>query len=235
LTKWQFLSIALSSKLLPKVYSSLKINWCFILFHRGDSSQKARDLHVLQQLRTELLHDVSATSFDLLMDIRHASIVNQGLDLLLECRHLVDPNAFVQCLDSVVSQYSKAEALDAESRLLLSRCRILSRLARLYIHLKAMQSLPPDYDAVVNASHVSLQVNATATVTKSSFLNRLQNRQCISFLPRMLQPFSDWTGTKYRGRFNGALHQLYTRLLLSRRSRYIPFSALSSYQLATAV
>jgi hypothetical protein len=158
LTKWQFLSIALSSKLPPKVYSSLKNN-PISFFHRGDSSQKARDLHVLQQLRTELLHDASATSFDLLMDIRHASIVNQGLDLLLECRHLVDPNAFVKCLDSVVSQYSKAEALDAESRLLLSRCRILSRLAGLYIHLKAMQSLPPDYDAVVNASHVSLQVH----------------------------------------------------------------------------
>ncbi len=130
----------------------------FFFFIGGDSSQKARDLHVLQQLRTELLHDANPASFNLLLDIRHASVVNQGLDLLLECRHLVDPDAFVKCLDSVVNQYSKAEALDAESRLLLSRCRLLSRLSRLYIHLKAMQSQPPDYEAVVNASSVSLKV-----------------------------------------------------------------------------
>jgi hypothetical protein len=122
----------------------------------------------LQQLRTDLLHDASSTSLDLLMDIRHASIVNQGLDLLLECRRLIDPNAFVKCLDSFVSQYSKAEALDAESRLLLSRCRILSRLARLFIHLKEMQSLPPDYDTVVNASHVSLQVHQLLLNSKCS-------------------------------------------------------------------
>ena len=98
------------------------------------------------------------------MDIRLASKVNQGLNFLLECRHLVDPDGFVQCLDSIVSKYGKALALDAESRLLLSWCRILSRLERLYIHLKVMQSLPPDYDTVVNASHVSLQVISCSSV-----------------------------------------------------------------------
>lgn len=144
-----------------------KLEEVVVPFHcalKGDSSQKARDLHVLQQLRNELLHGVSTTTFDLLMDIRHASIVSQGLDLLLECRHPVDPHAFVKCLDSIVShkQYSKADSIDAESRLLLSRIRLLSRLARLYIHLKSMQSQPPDYDTVISASNVSLQDVANA-------------------------------------------------------------------------
>lgn len=131
---------------------------------RGDSSQKARDLHVLQQLRTQLIHGANTPTFDLLLDIRHASVVSQGLDLILECRHLIDPDALVKCLDSVVNQYTKAEALDAESRLLLSRCRLLSRLSRLYIHLKEMQSKPPDYDAVINASSVSLQVGIEMSI-----------------------------------------------------------------------
>ena len=123
---------------------------------RGDSSHKARDLHILQQLRTQLLHD--ANVFDLLLDIRHASVMSQGLDLLLQCNHSISADAFVKFLDSVICQYNKAEALDAESRLLLSRCCLLSRLARLYIHLKGMQDCPPDYDTVVSASSVSLEV-----------------------------------------------------------------------------
>lgn len=124
---------------------------------RGDSSQKARDLHLIQQLRTALMKEsVTPSTLAILMDIRHASVVNKGLDLVLECRHLTDPDALVQCLDRVVEQYAKADALDAESRLLLSRCQQLSRLAHFYIYLMSMiGNQPPNDD---NPSGISLQV-----------------------------------------------------------------------------
>ena len=127
------------------------------IFIRGDSSQKARDLHLLQQLRNELQRKEGPVNLGAILEIRYAGIVNQALDLLLDSRHL-NPDAFVECVESIVAHYTKAKALDAESRLLLSRSRLLSRLVRLYIHLKDMQSRPPDYDTVTNSSTISYQV-----------------------------------------------------------------------------
>lgn len=115
-------------------------------------------MHVLQQLRSQLLHDDYGAVFSSLLDIRHASVVGQGLDMMLEYRHPVDPDAFVQCLDSLVTHYSKAGALDAESRLLLSRCRLLARLARVYVHIKEMQSQPPDYETAIKTGDISVEV-----------------------------------------------------------------------------
>ena len=124
---------------------------------RGDSSQKARDMHVLQQLRNALQQKEVVVDFGSLLEMRYVSSVNQGLDLLLECRKL-NANEFLDCIDSIIEQYGRADALDAESRLLLSRSRLLSRLVRLYIHLKDMQSRPPDYDTATKSSAVSLEV-----------------------------------------------------------------------------
>jgi len=126
---------------------------------RGDSSQKARDLHVLEKFRQQL-NTANEANFELLLDIKHASVVSQGFDMVMEYGLQIDPNEFIKCLESVVDQYIKAEALNAESRLLLSRCRLLSRLIRVYVLLKDIQSQPPDYDtATTNASSVSVQVS----------------------------------------------------------------------------
>lgn len=136
-----------------------KIEEVLVPFHcalKGDSSQKARDLHVLQQLRNALQQKEAVMDFGSLLEMRYASSVNQGLDLLLDCRKL-DAKEFLNCVDSIVEQYGRADALDAESRLLLSRSRLLSRLVRLYIHLKDMQSRPPDYDTATNSAAVSLE------------------------------------------------------------------------------
>lgn len=114
-------------------------------------------MHVLQQLRNALQQKEVAVDFGSLLEMRYASSVNQGLDLLLDCRKL-DAKEFIDCVDSIVEQYGRADALDAESRLLLSRSRLLSRLVRLYIHLKDMLSQPPDYDTVTSSSAVSVQV-----------------------------------------------------------------------------
>jgi len=92
------------------------------------------------------------------LEIRHASVINQGFDFLLEGPNAINPDAFFKCLESIVKDYSQAEALDAESRLLLSRCRFLSRLSKVYIHLNNMQSHPPDYETVTEASHISNEV-----------------------------------------------------------------------------
>jgi len=116
-------------------------------------------LHVLEKFRHQL-NTANEANFELLLEIKHASVVSQGFDMLTEHRLSIDPNQFIKCLESIVEQYIKAEALNAESRLLLSRCRLLSRLIRVYVLLKDIQSQPPDYDtATTNASSVSVQVS----------------------------------------------------------------------------
>ena len=129
----------------------------FRVLCRGDSSQKARDLHILQQLRAELNRNDSTPDLNLLMEIRHAGVVSQGLDLLLESRAL-NAEAFADCLSSLVDHYVQAEALDAESRLLLSRSRLLSQLLNVYVHLKLVRSRPPDYDTATNAASMTDEV-----------------------------------------------------------------------------
>ena len=94
---------------------------------------------------------------NLLMEIRHAGVVSQGLDLLLESRAL-NAEAFADCLSSLVDHYVQAEALDAESRLLLSRSRLLSQLLNVYVHLKMVRSRPPDYDTATNAASMTDEV-----------------------------------------------------------------------------
>ena len=94
---------------------------------------------------------------NLLMEIRHAGVVSQGLDLLLESRAL-NAEAFADCLSSLVDHYVQAEALDAESRLLLSRSRLLSQLLNVYVHLKLVRSRPPDYDTATNAASMTNEV-----------------------------------------------------------------------------
>ena len=94
---------------------------------------------------------------NLLMEIRHAGVVSQGLDLLLESRAL-NAEAFADCLSSLVDHYVQAEALDAESRLLLSRSRLLSQLLNVYVHLKTVRSRPPDYDTATNAASMTDEV-----------------------------------------------------------------------------
>lgn len=125
---------------------------------RGDCSKKARDLQLLQQFRIQLERTDGASSFDLLSEISHASVAYQGLDMLLDCRNPINADAFVKYLQSVVAQYDQAEALDAESRLLLSRCKLLYKLALVYVQLKEVEKLPPDYETVSNASPVSFEV-----------------------------------------------------------------------------
>ena len=112
---------------------------------------------MLGQFRNQLNNNV--VKFELLLDIKHASVVSQGFDMLIENRYSIDESEFIKCLESVVEQYVKAEALNAESRLLLSRCRLLSRLIRVYVLLKELQSQPPDYDtATTSSSSVSVEV-----------------------------------------------------------------------------
>lgn len=99
----------------------------------------------------------AAPDLAVLMEMRNAGVVGQALDLLLDCRRL-NAADLAPCLASLVEQYAQAEALDAESRLLLSRCRLLLQLVRVYLHLQTVQSRPPDYGTATTADAITQQV-----------------------------------------------------------------------------
>ena len=143
--------------MLRRVKTKMTHVYNYYLLHRGDSSQKARDLHVLEQLRNDLKKSQVTPNLDMLLEIKHAGIVNQALDLLLDCRHL-DPEAFSASIRSIVDHYSQAEALGAESRLLLSRSQLLCRLLRLYIHLKEFKNSSIEGPMTIDQSDTSTQV-----------------------------------------------------------------------------
>lgn len=130
-------------------------------FYRGDSSQKARDFHFLQLLKNAVLKNgVTAPTLNILLEIRHVSVVNQGLDMILECRDLTDSDSIVEFLDRMITQYSKPDALDTESRLLLSRCQLLSRLVHFYIQMNTVEKEPvKSDDAVSQGFDICLQVS----------------------------------------------------------------------------
>lgn len=119
-------------------------------------------MHLLQQFRSQISREITENSFELLLEIRHASVVSQALDALVGSELLVEASALVTCLESLISHYNESKALDAESRLVLARCQLISNLVRVFVFVENERKAPPDYETTFEASTPSIEVTCSA-------------------------------------------------------------------------
>ena len=115
-------------------------------------------MHLLQQFRSQISNEIAESSVELLLEIRHASVVSQALDALVNSELQVEASALASCLKSLISHYNESKALDAESRLLLARCQLISNLVRAFVFVENEWKAPPDYEATFEAATPSIEV-----------------------------------------------------------------------------
>lgn len=103
------------------------------------SSKRARDLHLLKKLKTILKENLEETESvkntvkDILLDMKIASIAQQGVERVLNTKYL-SPNVMRFIINSCIKQLSgKAEeTLDIDSRLFLQFCQSQDQLLHTY-------------------------------------------------------------------------------------------------------